>query len=271
MIGIPEGTRVYGMQLPIQAQSLMIVADWERDAGVDELARVIRHADEHGFHYVGVCDHIALTEDYASRMGTFWQDCIGTLSWAAGITTRTNLLSHAYVLPYRHPLVAAKQFATLDYLSGGRASSGSAPVTCSPSSSGSTSTSTGGASSSTRSCPCSSRRWSTNGSTATAPARVRSSSRAHRCGWRGRARRRSAAPRQFADGWLPQGPSDAGMVAALQEAREQHGRAGRADDDRAHHAVALRRQARLGRARRLAHRRRRPSSPSRSSPAPPRA
>src|SRR6476660_341459 len=121
MIGIPEGTRVYGMQLPIQAQSLMIAADWERDAGVDELARAIRHADEHGFHYVGVCDHIALTEDYASRMSTFWQDCIGTLSWAAGITPRTNLLSHAYVLPYRHTLVAAKQFSTLDYLSGGRA------------------------------------------------------------------------------------------------------------------------------------------------------
>ena len=38
MIGIPEGTRVYGMQLPIQAQSLMIAADWERDAGVEELA-----------------------------------------------------------------------------------------------------------------------------------------------------------------------------------------------------------------------------------------
>ena len=40
--------------------------------------------------------------------------------WAA-LTERTTLLSHAYVLPYRHPLVAAKEFATLDYLTGGRA------------------------------------------------------------------------------------------------------------------------------------------------------
>jgi probable F420-dependent oxidoreductase len=121
VIEIPAGRRVFGMQLPIQAQSLMIAADWERDAGVDELARVARHADALGYHYVAVCDHIALTEDYAARMSTFWQDCIGTLSWLAGITTNVNLLSHAYVLPYRHPLVAAKQFATLDYLSGGRA------------------------------------------------------------------------------------------------------------------------------------------------------
>ena len=66
----------------------MIAADWERDAGVADLARVARVADEHGYHYVGVCDHIALTEDYAARMSTFWQDCIGTLSWLAGITSR---------------------------------------------------------------------------------------------------------------------------------------------------------------------------------------
>src|SRR5207245_11135667 len=31
-----------------------------------------------------------------------------------------RLLSHVYVLPYRHPLVTAKAFATLDALSGGR-------------------------------------------------------------------------------------------------------------------------------------------------------
>ncbi|HEY7105712.1 MAG TPA: LLM class flavin-dependent oxidoreductase [Acidimicrobiia bacterium] len=121
MIEIPAGTRVYGVQLPIQAQSKLLAADWERDAGVDDLARVARVADRHGYHYVGVCDHIALPEADAARMSTYWQDCVGTLSWLAGLTTRTNLLSHAYVLAYRHPLVAAKQFATLDHLSGGRA------------------------------------------------------------------------------------------------------------------------------------------------------
>jgi alkanesulfonate monooxygenase SsuD/methylene tetrahydromethanopterin reductase-like flavin-dependent oxidoreductase (luciferase family) len=62
-----------------------------------------------------------LPEDYAARMGTHWSDCIATMSWLAALTTRVNVVSHAYVLPYRHPLVAAKQFATLDHLSGGRA------------------------------------------------------------------------------------------------------------------------------------------------------
>ncbi len=121
MIEIAPGTRVYGMQLPVQAQSEMFVADWERTAGPTELAAIARAADDHGFHYVGVCDHVALPEDYAARMGTHWSDCIGTMSWLAALTERVNLVSHAYVLPYRHPLMAAKQFATLDHLSDGRA------------------------------------------------------------------------------------------------------------------------------------------------------
>ena len=121
MIEVPEGTRVYGMQLPIQSKSRTFVADWELSAGPADLAQVARAADDHGFFYVAVCDHIAIPESLASTMGTYWQDCISTLSWLAALTERTNLLSHAYVLPYRHPLIAAKEFETLDYLSGGRA------------------------------------------------------------------------------------------------------------------------------------------------------
>ena len=53
-------------------------------------------------------------------MGTHWSDTVATLGFLAGVTARVRLLSHVYVLAYRHPLVAAKAFATLDHLSGGR-------------------------------------------------------------------------------------------------------------------------------------------------------
>jgi probable F420-dependent oxidoreductase len=42
----------------------------------------------------------------------------------AGVTHRVRLLTHVYVLAYRHPLVAAKAFATLDAISGGRVVAG---------------------------------------------------------------------------------------------------------------------------------------------------
>ena len=120
MITIPRGRRVFGMQLPIQAQSTYFVADWERSAGPDEMARIARTADEHGCFYLGVCDHVSLPEAVAGSMGTHWMDPIATLSWLGAATERVGLLTHVYVLPYRHPLVAAKQFATIDHLSGGR-------------------------------------------------------------------------------------------------------------------------------------------------------
>lgn len=227
MIEIPKGQRVYGIQLPVQARSQLIAQDWEHDAGVDELARVARVADEHGYHYVAVCDHIALPEDYATRMSTFWQDCIGTLSWLAGITYTTNLLSHAYVLPYRHALVAAKQFATLDYLSGGRAIVGIGAGHVQPE------FERLGVDFHRRGRLVDERlpvlidalehEWVDGFGASPRPVQqprppvwVAGSSPA--------AIRRAA---RLADGWLPQGPSDAGMVAKLQEARAQLGRADR--------------------------------------------
>jgi probable F420-dependent oxidoreductase len=118
---IPDGALVYGMQLPIQAKSKTFVEDWELAAGAEELAAVVRKADETGFFYVAVCDHLAVTKPLDAHMQTTWYDTVATLGWIAGITRRVRLLSHVYVMSYRHPLHAAKSFMTLDELSGGRA------------------------------------------------------------------------------------------------------------------------------------------------------
>src|SRR5688572_27181461 len=103
MITIPEGRRVFGMQLPIQAQSTYFVADWERSAGPTEMARIARTADGHGCFYLGVCDHVSLPAAVAGSMGTHWMDPIATLAWLGATTERVGLLTHVYVLPYRHP------------------------------------------------------------------------------------------------------------------------------------------------------------------------
>lgn len=121
MFTVPSERRIYGMQLPVQAQSSYFVAEWERTAGPDELARLARACDDNGYAYVGVCDHVALPESVVGGMGTHWADPIATLGWIAGFTRHVGLLTHVYVLPYRHPRIAAKQFATLDHLSSGRA------------------------------------------------------------------------------------------------------------------------------------------------------
>lgn len=111
----------FGIQLPIQAQSTVFAEAWEAGAGVEELVSVARVAEHAGFAYVAVCDHVAIPKSRAPAMSTTWYDCVATLAYLAGLTHRVRLLSHIYVLPYRHPLAAAKQWMTLDALSGGRA------------------------------------------------------------------------------------------------------------------------------------------------------
>jgi len=117
---LPPGRTVFGMQLPVQSQSSLYAQSWEAAAGPDELARIALACEAAGFFYVGVCDHTVIPGRLAGAMSTTWYDTVATLGWLAGITTRIRLLSHIYVIALRHPLRAAKEFATLDVLSGGR-------------------------------------------------------------------------------------------------------------------------------------------------------
>ncbi|MGW0365316.1 LLM class F420-dependent oxidoreductase [Streptomyces sp. NPDC002990] len=115
-----EGRLGYGMQLPVQSQSTLYAEPWEASATVSDLAEVARAADRAGFGYVATCDHVAIPRRLAGPMGTVWYDPVATLAFLAGITERVRLLSHVAVVGLRHPLVTAKQYATLDHLSRGR-------------------------------------------------------------------------------------------------------------------------------------------------------
>ncbi|WP_407565515.1 TIGR03619 family F420-dependent LLM class oxidoreductase [Streptomyces sp. 184] len=110
----------YGMQLPVQSLSTRFAEPWEAGAGVADLAEVARAADRLGFGYVACCDHVAVPERLAAAIGTTWYDPVATLAYLAGITRRVRLLSHVAIVGLRHPLAVAKQYATLDHLSGGR-------------------------------------------------------------------------------------------------------------------------------------------------------
>jgi alkanesulfonate monooxygenase SsuD/methylene tetrahydromethanopterin reductase-like flavin-dependent oxidoreductase (luciferase family) len=226
MIEIPEDTRVYGTQLPIQAQVSRYVAEWERTAGAAGLARVAQAADDAGFFYVGVCDHIAIPDDLVPAMGTYWSDCIATLAWLAAQTTRVNLLSHIYVLPYRHATVAAKAFSTLDHLSGGRAICGV------------------GAGHVMREFELLGADYEHRGGdlAAKVPQLMSALEQEAVADGFGASPRPAQSPRppvwmagstpaairraaRLAEGWLPQGPSDDGMIDLLEGTREEAGRA----------------------------------------------
>ncbi len=85
-----------------------------------------------GVHSAWVSDHLCWPADIVSRYpysddGAFapstdmgWLEAVGTLTFLAACTRKMRLGTSVLILPYRPPVLFAKQLATLDVLSGGR-------------------------------------------------------------------------------------------------------------------------------------------------------
>ena len=110
----------FGLGLPIVQQVPMRAQPWEAGAGPHELIQIAQLADRLGYAHVSASDHVLVPRSRADAMGAPWYDAATTLAFLAGVTQRVRLLSHVVVLPYRHPLIVAKTYGTLDHLSGGR-------------------------------------------------------------------------------------------------------------------------------------------------------
>src|SRR5690242_20944214 len=110
----------FGTGLPAIQQIPSRVRPWEKDVDGAKILEAARAAENAGFAWVSCSDHPAVPVSRAQAMGPTWFDAGSTLAFVAGVTTRIRLMPHVLVLPYRHPLVVAKQYGTLDFLSGGR-------------------------------------------------------------------------------------------------------------------------------------------------------
>lgn len=109
-----------GFGTPIVQQVPGRATSWEANAGGPEILRIAQAADRFGYAWLTCSDHVAVPASHVGAMGATWYEPSTTLAFLAAATERIRLLCHVLVLPYRHPLVVAKTFATLDQLSGGR-------------------------------------------------------------------------------------------------------------------------------------------------------
>jgi probable F420-dependent oxidoreductase len=102
-------------------------------ASASSIPTLAARAEELGFDSVWVSDHVAIPTQIESaypygppgsftpeHTQNFWE-AFAVLSYVAGMTKRVELGTSVIVLPQRPPLLIAKQWATLDALSGGRA------------------------------------------------------------------------------------------------------------------------------------------------------
>ena len=97
-----------------------IASPWEREASADDILRVAKTADQTGWDWLTVSEHLVIPREMAEVMGPRFPEAISAASVLAGATERIAILTYVLVLPYRHPVMLAKQISTLDFLSGGR-------------------------------------------------------------------------------------------------------------------------------------------------------
>ena len=100
----------------------------------ENMIAVAREAERLNAHSVWATDRMLLPAagpggyPYSTERGAVafdpareWLEPVSVLSLVAGVTTRVQLGTNVLVLPYRHPVVLAQEWATLDRLSEGRA------------------------------------------------------------------------------------------------------------------------------------------------------
>jgi len=96
------------------------------------LADLVREVDHAGFNDVWAPHHTVVPTEYESRYpyqldnklpfpsDTIYSDSLTLLAYVAALTTRVRLGTNVIPIITQHPLVLAKQAASLDHLSGGR-------------------------------------------------------------------------------------------------------------------------------------------------------
>ena len=86
-----------------------------------EVVRLGVRAEALGFDSLWVNHHILNVGYVHDRLGDRpYHDALVMLTWLASQTSRVRLGTSVLVMPYLHPMVLAKELATLDHLSGGR-------------------------------------------------------------------------------------------------------------------------------------------------------
>ena len=103
-----------------------IASAWERGASGADVLRVARAADRAGWDWLTIPEHVVMTRAMVDVMGARFPEGLAAAAVLAGATERIRLLTYVLVLPYRNPLLLAKQIATVDFLSGGRFTLGTA-------------------------------------------------------------------------------------------------------------------------------------------------
>ena len=80
-----------GLSTPVLVQTPAAASPWERDAGIEDVARIAETADRLGFDYLTCSEHVAVPVADAAVRGSVYWDPLATFGFLAARTTRIRL------------------------------------------------------------------------------------------------------------------------------------------------------------------------------------
>ena len=110
----------FGTGIPGLVKMPSTAEPWHDHITHQDIVRIAQKADGLGYDSISVPDHVIALKEELGYLGPRWPDAISTVAFLAGATKRIGIQNSVLVLPYYNPVICAKAFATMDYLSGGR-------------------------------------------------------------------------------------------------------------------------------------------------------
>ena len=109
----------FDIEIPTCREGIFVPAPF---GGAEDIARSVIRAEEWGYHAVWATDFLNPTPSFGIPDDTSprWYEPMVSLAALAGRTERIKLGTGVVMLPFRDPVILAKQAATLDHFSGGR-------------------------------------------------------------------------------------------------------------------------------------------------------
>ena len=110
-VGMLNSVQIKAMKLP----------EWQKSVTHAQQAEALRLADELGYWKISVPEHFVIPREHVELSGEHYPHATTALGYIAGLTKQAKLSSCITILPLLHPIAQAKMWATLDWLSNGRA------------------------------------------------------------------------------------------------------------------------------------------------------
>jgi probable F420-dependent oxidoreductase len=110
----------FAFPLPHVIRLKATLQPWEaRVTGLDQM-RLARRAEQLGYDMLGIPEHFIIPREHVDLSGAHYFHAAAAQGFFAGATQRIRVNSALAILPLQNPIVTAKAYSTIDWLSGGR-------------------------------------------------------------------------------------------------------------------------------------------------------